>query len=130
MYLALGTPNSALSARYSPLGTQYSVLTFTAIANAALPFMRYRLSTLLIILALAPPAFGFAALITASGHPFIAAAILLWTAAFFHFLTSEHWATPHLKLTWAEWLVLLAAIACIVSLCLPTDPCFFGGCRE
>ena len=91
--------------------------------------MRYGLRTLLILLAIGPAAIGFTALV-APRRPFTAALILLWTTAFFLSESSANWLRTRLGLTSTEWLALAAIAACVIGLCLPTDPCFYGGCRE
>ena len=85
--------------------------------------MQFRLRTLLIILSLGPPALGFATLMASDRHPVQAALIMGWSVAFCGTLTRRNWAA-------AEWLTLVAIAFCVAALCLPTEPCYWGGCRE
>ena len=81
--------------------------------------MRFRLRTLMIVLALGPPCIGFVALM-ARERPVTAALIVLWSLAFFTSVTDREWAVAYLGLFLAEWLVIIAIVACVATLCMPT----------
>ena len=80
--------------------------------------MRFRLRTLMIGLALAPPSIGFAALM-ARERPLIAVLIVQWSLTFFTSVTDREWAVAYIGLSLAEWLVIFAIAACLLELLMP-----------
>ena len=72
-------------------------------------------------------AIGFWTLIFAH---FSLVAAIFWSTAFVTSIKSPNWARRRFGFSVAEWLVIVAIGMCLMSLCLPVDPCSFGGCRE
>lgn len=80
--------------------------------------MRYRLRTLLILLALGPPTAGFSALLS-EDRPVAAVLFVVWSVAFVISLITERLQKAALGLTVTEWLVVLAIVALGVDLLGP-----------
>jgi hypothetical protein len=80
--------------------------------------MRYRLRTLLIVLAIGPPAIGFAVLL-GSSNPVKAILLVAWSMAFVVSLITERPSRTGVGLTVTEWLVVLAIAALAVDLLGP-----------
>ena len=82
--------------------------------------MRYRLRTLLIVLAVGPPALGIAA-VSALRTPVLAVLILGWSAAFVLACVEEPPKSTFLRLTFAEWLVIAALFISLTMLAMPVN---------
>jgi hypothetical protein len=82
------------------------------------PSMQYRLRTLLILLAVGPPAFGLAAL-NALSAPAIGAGILAWSVVFVVACLETEPKQTHLGFTAAEWLVIAAILCTLAIVTLP-----------
>jgi hypothetical protein len=82
--------------------------------------MRYRLSTLMVLLALAPPSL-FVAMLFAHIHLVLAVFPIAWCAFFVHTAAREREATLALGLSAAEWLVICAILMVVAALMYDSD---------
>lgn len=80
--------------------------------------MKYPLRTLLILLAVAPPAFGIAAL-SALRNPVFATLVVAWVVAFICAFAGAHGKANLAGLTTPEWLLVAAILLVLGSLVMP-----------
>jgi hypothetical protein len=92
--------------------------------------MRFRLRTLLIVLALGPPWLAFVSVLASSAPSVVTNVFVLWSVLFFASLAWWSGSRTELARAVTECLIVVAITGIAFLLLTPDDPRWYSGYRE